>query len=480
MSPIAQRFLFKVSTRACSVCGLNSEVQIVMHKYSLVFVLAAAACGGDSTTPTASGVFPAEGFTGRQLRVEISGDATTWKDGATVDFGTGVTVNSVDVASPTDLFANITIDPMAAPGKNDVTVTSGSKKYTLAKAFELVSPIAVTFSGDVAQFGVPNFTISNLDFESPFDITQDQATGAYPNLVITSPSGTEFIISAATQYQLSGQVFIDGNGMSGPVSLVSGPQGGTTNVTSVGSAMTVMPRTPTPFSGSATGNFAAVGDSAVYGVTASGNSLLHYKLTASDQNASPASAILGAGGTWRNDFIGAGYALLSGSATIVVVNLGGMGYTYTLTGAVEAVTSAAEGTDATNGTLAGALVATALPFEQTGGKMTSTTDQDWIKVTVDAAHANKSLHVVTNQGTDVSTDTAVEVTNCQTGGAKVSYTNGVVDGSLCGIFGCAPGDNLGEDALSSPLAAGTYCVEISAGAAWASADQNYTAVIWFE
>ena len=47
-----------------------------MRKFALLLLV--AACGTDGTTPTASGVFPAEGFTGRSLRADISGDAPTW------------------------------------------------------------------------------------------------------------------------------------------------------------------------------------------------------------------------------------------------------------------------------------------------------------------------------------------------------------------------------------------------------------------
>src|SRR5262249_12580732 len=82
-------------------------------KVALVPGCSALGCG---TAPSPGGGSPAEGFTGRKLRVEISGDATDWKDGATVDFGAGVTVASVTVASPTDLFADITIDPAATVG----------------------------------------------------------------------------------------------------------------------------------------------------------------------------------------------------------------------------------------------------------------------------------------------------------------------------------------------------------------------------
>ncbi|HSN28199.1 MAG TPA: hypothetical protein VLT45_18060, partial [Kofleriaceae bacterium] len=176
-----------------------------MRKYSALLLLAAA-CGTDGTTPTASGVFPAEGFTGRSLRVEISGDATTWKDGATVDFGTGITVNSVDVASPTDLFADITIDPAATVGKNDVTVTNNGKKFTLAKAFELVSPTPITWSGDVAQGGVPFFTIENLDFAHQFDATQDPNTNEYLNTQVTGPAGTRAVVTSVTAFEIQGQM----------------------------------------------------------------------------------------------------------------------------------------------------------------------------------------------------------------------------------------------------------------------------------
>jgi hypothetical protein len=451
-----------------------------MRKVSVALVLAAAACGGgDSTTPTASGVFPAEGFTGRTLRVEVSGDATTWKDGATVDFGTGVTVTSVNVASPTDLFADITVDPMAAPGKNDVTVTSGSKKYTLTKAFELVSPIKLSYSGDVDQYGVPNFTINNLDFETPFDITTDPASGAYTNLVISSPAGTEFIISAATQYQLSGQVFIDANGMAGPVSIVSGPSGGTSNVTSVGDTINVMPRTPTAFTGTATGMFAAVGDSSVYSVTASGNSILHYTLGTTDTSAQLASAILGSGGTWRNDFLGAGHALISSTVSVVVVNFGGSGYSYTLAGAAEAVTATPEGTDTTQNVQTAKTAA--IPYELSPATLSAANDKDVYKVTV--AGANKKLHIVTDLG-NANTDTAVDVTDCTTG--MTSYTDGgtggttgagPIDGTECNFLSCT---NLGEDVKTLPLAAGTYCISISAGQGFDPTNKDYKAVWWLE
>jgi hypothetical protein len=115
-----------------------------MKKLSLGFLALVAACANNnSVTPTANGVNPSQSFTGREIRVEVSGDATSWKDGATVSFGDGITVKSVSVASPTDLFADITVADTAALGMRDVVVTSGGT-FTLKQAFLLVSPITVT------------------------------------------------------------------------------------------------------------------------------------------------------------------------------------------------------------------------------------------------------------------------------------------------------------------------------------------------
>ena len=58
-------------------------------------------CGSDDAGPgDAAGVFPDNGFIGRTLRVEISGDTTTWDQSASVSFGAGVTTKNVELVSP--------------------------------------------------------------------------------------------------------------------------------------------------------------------------------------------------------------------------------------------------------------------------------------------------------------------------------------------------------------------------------------------
>ena len=444
-------------------------------KYSVALLLAAAACGGDSTTPTASGVFPAEGFTGRSVRVEISGDATTWKDGATVDFGAGVTVNSVDVASPTDLFAEITIDPAAAAGKTDVTVTNSGKKYTLTKAFELVSPTPISFSGDVAQGGVPFFTIGNLDFSHQFDPTQDQNTGEFTNTTITGPAGAQIVLSSVTPFEIQGRVLLDINATPGPLTLMVG--NGSNATTSIPGTLDVKPRTPTPFTSPLTISLAEHGSSNLYSFSNTGATIVHYSLTGTAPDSAPVSEVLGAGGTWAADAIGASPAVLEqgGMGYLLVESFGNSADTVTLKGAVESLTSAAEGNDNTNGTAAGALVASSIPFRQTGGILSSASDVDVIKFTIAGADVNKKAHINTDLGGNPNVDSSVNVVNCTT---NASMTGGVQDNTLCpDFFNCM---SFNEDVTTSALPAGTYCIQVSAGPGWASSDENYVAAFWLE
>ena len=184
------------------------------------------ACGSDTkVNQTANGVFPSEGFIGATVRVEVTGDQTNWSDSTTLDFGSGITVGTISVASTDDLIADITIDGSAALGTNDVTVTDGSKTFTLSKAFSIVSPVALEFQGDVSQGGLPFFSIHNIDLTHPFDATTD-ANGAFTNETITSPAGVDLEISSVTDFTISGRAFIDTTATPGDVTLDSGAGSG--------------------------------------------------------------------------------------------------------------------------------------------------------------------------------------------------------------------------------------------------------------
>src|ERR1035441_8857721 len=73
------------------------------------------------------------------LNLEITGAYTHWLTGVTtVNFGAGITVQSVTVNSDTDLTAIVNIDPAAAIGFRNVTVQNGSQ--LLSNTFQVTPP----------------------------------------------------------------------------------------------------------------------------------------------------------------------------------------------------------------------------------------------------------------------------------------------------------------------------------------------------
>jgi hypothetical protein len=80
------------------------------------------------TTPTVLSVTPSTVAAGATRNVTISGALTHFAAGASVaNLGAGVTVNGVTVSSPMSAVANVTVDPGAAVGFRDVTVTTGGE-----------------------------------------------------------------------------------------------------------------------------------------------------------------------------------------------------------------------------------------------------------------------------------------------------------------------------------------------------------------
>jgi hypothetical protein len=448
---------------------------------NLGFVLVVGLFAGCGTDPSVSGVFPAEGFSGRTVRVEVSGDATSWSSGATVSFGAGITVSNVAVASPTDLFADVAIDNAAAPGLSDVTVSSGGT-FTLTQAFEVKSPIDVTFQGDAAQGGLPYFTIVNHDFDNAFDLTAD-ATGALANLTITGPSGTTFKTdSSSTAYSLHGVCFIDGDAMPGTLTIKSGPAA--TAVTSTNGTVDIKTRAPTALtSGTPTsGSLMNVGDSLYYSMPAVAG-LVHLTDSATGSGAQLVVAILPASGHWAEQ-IGSTFAVLPSAGTVNIVmfdNGTASGYTTSLTAVSETLTSAAEPAAPADNAIATAPTAT-LPYEMTGATLSSatTTDPgDYVKVVIDAAHATKKLHIIAG-GTDPATDTALDFVASN---GTTSMVMGPIDGGSAGGdggFACGLEGLCNEEVLIGPFIAGTYYIKVTEGAAFDVSANDYALLAWFE
>jgi hypothetical protein len=442
------------------------------NQFLFASLVVVAGCGTD-VDPSASGVFPAEGFTGRSLRVQVSGDATDWSGTPGVNFGDGVTVSNVTVASPTSLFADITIAADAAPGLHDVTVTNDGT-FTLKQAFDLQSPLEVSFQGDLAQGGIPYFTINNHDFDTPFDITQD-ANDAFVNLQLTPPAGVNMVITAATSYELKGFAFIDTDAMPGSFSVISGVPMKTTSF-NLGANLDVMARTATPLMDTATGTLAATGDSGLYSIdVASAPALVRIAASTSDAAGAPVVALL-PNGHWDEAISGARTVLSTGGTYYAVVFDNGTagGYNYSLKSKAETLASGAEASDTANanGTTAGATVATALPFMQTGGTLASSGDNDMIKFTLTTA---AKIHVSAHSDDD-ATDTVIDIKNSN---GTTSAIGGPKDTDP--DFGCAFFGACGEEFVTTgTLAAGTYYLDVSAGPNFDSGAADYTALIYIE
>jgi PKD repeat protein len=89
--------------------------------------------------PTISSVNPNLGGQGQALTVIISGSKFT--DATAVSFGSGITVNSFNVDSFTQITASITINGSATPGARDVSVTTPGGMATRISGFTVATAI---------------------------------------------------------------------------------------------------------------------------------------------------------------------------------------------------------------------------------------------------------------------------------------------------------------------------------------------------
>lgn len=389
--------------------------------FFLLAMTAAIGCGGDDVDSQVSGVFPSEAFIGRQVRVEISGDQSTWSNGATVNFGDGITVDQVSVASPSALFADITIAPTAAAGLHDVTVTDGGETLTLAQSFELVPPVAVKVEGTLAQGSVAFLTINNLDFLNQFDPTTD-ADGNFVNTSLVGPPGTSFQVSSVDAFSISAAMLIDVDASSGPVTVTSGAD---TQVSSPGGDMTIAPRTAMPITAgtAATGTATDAFGTQLFEFTpGAGPALVTAVALADEPNANAQLVILGASGKWADGFqlfpltgffgdvLRQGFASVQQTPekfyAIYFDNSGLSGYTFSMLADSVTLTPANEvATAHANNATAQQVAAPALVNNAT---LASDTEVDVYKVPVAAGDIGKSVHVVTT-GAGSTADVVVEV-----------------------------------------------------------------------
>lgn len=437
-----------------------------------------AGCGDNrpDTRPTASGIFPAEAFIGRRVRVELTGTNTHWgtNDPISVDFGSDIALGAVSVASETTLFVDLVIDDVALPGLHDVVITDGDETVTLTDAFLLQSPVAIHFDGNIAQGSIALFSITNHDFDSPFDTTSFQESifeaPVFPNIAVFGPNGSTFVVDDVTPYTITGRVLIDVDATgSGSVIVASGPSDDPVR-SSIGALIAIAPRACEVMTGpTATHRVMLPFDSSCFAYTPVG--LPHaarFDVGTDFANASPRVAILPATGHFRD-------ALATTSSTTQIAGLdaigreryyaiyldrrGGSGYDFTLAAASQTLaTVPAVEPDADYA----AQPAHAPPILYANADLAGQTDVDWIKLDLPASAVGHHVHVITFG--DPKTDTRVDV----------------LDAQLHSLGGPSNDGNFQEDFESDViLAAGTYYVEIFASQTgfFDPAHETYSAAI---
>ena len=114
-----------------------------------------------AAVPSVTNVNPNQGAAGTTADVTMTG--MFFQIGATVNFGSGITVNTITVNSSTQITVNVTIAANAAEGARDVTVTNpDTRSGTLTNGFTVTSaaPVINSVSLPNATPGASNLTLT--------------------------------------------------------------------------------------------------------------------------------------------------------------------------------------------------------------------------------------------------------------------------------------------------------------------------------
>lgn len=474
--------------------------------WAFVAVLGATACTGDPgpagqkgdpgakgdkgdpgiNNPSLSAVTPASAFLARTIDVTISGNGTSFTDKTTIDFGPKIKVNTLAVASPTALVANITVDGAASLGPRDIKVTNGGAgDLTYASAFDVRSPLKITIDGTTAQGSVYYVHARGLDFTTPFDTT---STGdgfftplVYTNISVAPTPGVYGDISGVSDYVTELRFVTDVDTAAGPqdISIQSGPPKDFADFNAP-AAYTVDARAPVALTPGTSTPF-TVGKPAAstllsYTPADVAIRIVDISLSATDADAFPAAYFLPKSGKF-NDLFAAGSSktfVATSTDPFYLIALDGSptyaGYTGKVKVDETVAMSADEKEPNDSKNLAVSNGAAAPPFVTLKAGLSDGSDEDFYAVTVGAADVGKSIRAQTT-GMDPLTDTVVDILAMQ-GNSLVSIGP---DGK--------PSDDGGylDELTSDPTAeAGTYFVKVYPSTFFDAAHKNYDLVIRLE
>jgi RHS repeat-associated protein len=215
--------------------GTNPNASIVQFQgpHGVYAVVNSASFG----VPTIKSVSPNAGQQGQQnLSATITGQFTHFLQGSTTaSFGAGITLASLTVTSPTGATAVLNIDPAAAVGPRNVTLTTNAEVVTLTNGFTVTAgtPVLLTVNPNAGQQGQTNLSVT---------ITGQFTHFSASSVVTFSGSGiTVGTPTAATLTSLTLPVSIAANATLGAqgIQVVTG-----TETVSLANAFTVAAGTP--------------------------------------------------------------------------------------------------------------------------------------------------------------------------------------------------------------------------------------------
>jgi hypothetical protein len=404
--------------------------------------------GGDGVTdPSVSAVFPNRVFLSRTADISISGFGTKWTDTAKVDFGAGVTVNSLVVASSTAIVANVSVTDSAATGVRDVTVTDGAETVTYKGAFKVESALGFKVQGSLAQGSLIAVEGTMNDPTTPLDSFSTE---------ISVSDGLTAFVQGLDSYSTKLVVGVDVDAPAGAheITVTSGfPTSYKYTYT-----FNVEARTATDLQSGvdATGTIAKPFDSALFKFTPSMGLQAVSLVTVSDNpDALPGFILVPPSGK-IGEFISyndrADFLSKTGEAYYAIYwdDTGVAPQDFTLTAEEKPVTVGMEA--AQNNSSAQAQKIDPLPFVLQKGSISAANDEDWFQFTATNADLSRCLHVVTYATEGVmqlkETDTLVDVLK--------------TDGTTS-LGGPSSDANYHEDFFSAPITAeGTYYVRIYA------------------
>jgi hypothetical protein len=406
--------------------------------------------------PSISGIVPGRAFLARKVDVTISGSGTRWAEGTTVDFGEGVAVEKLVVASPTAIVASLSIAATAPAGARDVTVDTDGAASTYKGAFTVESPLALTVKGTAAQGSVFFVTATSKDLSTPFDTTSESgglfAPPTFTGVTLKDVPGVLVSVSDVSLYKVELTFVADVTSAAGKkaVSLVSGAEGTPQTAFPYPGGLDLAARQAAPLGlGSASSQSAkAPFESKLLTFSpAVGTAITDVVVTTKDADFAPKVILLPKSGRFDaalTGFVSTSTFVSTSADPIYAVVLDTSGKTgdFTILARSTAATTTTEA--ASNDTFDIAQAIAALPTIVTNGQLSSETDVDWYAVTVTAGDAGKKLRVITAPG-DAEADPIVEI-------FKDDGTTAVGQKADAGFH---------ENVLSPALTEGTYRIKIS-------------------